>query len=640
MKTLIELFEKSVEKYPDNPLLWEKIKDKYIPVSYREVHRQVILAGAGLLASGLQKGDRVGLLSEGRNSWLVSELAILYCGAINVPLSVKLEATELKFRLEHSGSKMVIVSAGQAGKIAEVLEYLPAIERVIYLDHKSNLGVKEILLSDLIQKGATFLESEENRKLFEETWQSVGPDDIANISYTSGTTADPKGIMLSHLNYTTNVIQANTVLEIRQDYKTLALLPWDHSFAHTACLYTFMLKGASVGSVQSGRTPMETLRNVPINIREFKPDIMMSVPALSKNFRKNIEKGIEAKGPFTEKLFNLGLKVAITYNGDGWNRGKGWRMFLKPIYALFDKIIFSKIREGFGGKLKFFIGGGALLDLELQRFFFAIGTPVYQGYGLTEAAPVISANCPEAVKFGSSGKIVKYLEVKICDFEGESLPVGENGEIVVKGDNVMKGYWRNPKATEETLKNGWLYTGDMGYFSSDGFLYVMGRFKSLLIGNDGEKYSPEGIEEAIVEQSAFIDQVMLYNNQDPYTIGMIVPNMLAMNRLLEKLGSIPGSQEGNLKSLEMIQQEINAYRKGGKYEGQFPERWLPAAIAILPEAFTEQNHLLNSTLKMVRGKITEHFRKELDYVYTPEAKEIKNQMNIQSVQTLNKEKLL
>lgn len=357
----------------------------------------------------------------------------------------------------------------------------------------------------------------------------------------------------------------------------------------------------------------------------------MSVPALSKNFRKNIEKGIQSGGKFTELLFNHALKVAYFYNGEGWNRGKGWRVFLKPEYTFFDKILFSKIREGFGGKLKFFIGGGALLDTELQRFFFAIGTPVYQGYGLTEAAPIISANSPLAVKFGSSGKPVKDLEIKICDPEGAILPVGEKGEIVVKGENVMVGYWENLKATEETLKQGWLYTGDSGYLSHDGYLYVLGRFKSLLIGNDGEKFSPEGIEEAIIDQSPYIDQAMLYNNQNPYTVGFIVPNIVAINRTLTKLGLNPGSNEGINKALEIIKQEIDAYRKGGKFEGSFPERWLPTSIIVLPEAFTEQNHLLNSTMKMVRGKITEYFKAEMGYIYTPEAKDIANSKNIESI---------
>jgi long-chain acyl-CoA synthetase len=442
--------------------------------------------------------------------------------------------------------------------------------------------------------------------------------------------------MLSQLNYAANVIQANTILEILENYKTLAILPWDHVFAHTACLYSFMLNGASVGSVQTGRTPMETLRNVPVNIQEFKPDIMMSVPALSKNFRKNIEKGIQAKGKLTELLFKHGLKIAYLYNGDGWNRGKGWRFLLKPEYAFFDKILFSKIREAFGGKLKFFIGGGALLDIELQRFFFAIGAPVYQGYGLTEAAPIISANSPNAVKFGSSGKPVKYLDVKICDPEGATLPSRENGEIVIKGENVMKGYWKNLKASKETLKNGWLHTGDSGYLSNDGYLYVLGRFKSLLIGNDGEKFSPEGIEEAIIEQSLYIDQVMLYNNQNPYTVGLIVPNIASINRTLDKLGINLKSSEGINKSLEIIKQEIDAYRKGGKFEGLFPERWLPTAIIVLPEAFTEQNHLVNSTMKMVRGKITEYFHLEMDFMYKPEAKEITNSKNIESIQKWNK----
>jgi long-chain acyl-CoA synthetase len=396
-----------------------------------------------------------------------------------------------------------------------------------------------------------------------------------------------------------------------------------------------MLKGASVGSIQTGKTPIETLRNVPINIQEFKPNIMMSVPALSKNFRKNIEKGIQAKGKITEKLFNHALKIAYLYNGNGWNRGKGWRALLKPEYAFFDKILFSKIRQAFGGELQFFIGGGALLDIELQRFFFAIGTPVYQGYGLTEAAPIISANSPLAVKFGSSGKPVKYLDVKICDVDGNALPVGNKGEIVVHGDNVMKGYWKNQKATEETIKDGWLYTGDSGYLSKDGYLYVLGRFKSLLIGNDGEKFSPEGIEEAIVDQSPYIDQAMLYNNQNPYTVGLIVPNVTAINRVLGKLGIDPKTSEGVNKSLELLKQEIDAYRKGGKYEGMFPERWLPTTMIILPEAFTEQNHLVNSTMKIVRGKILEYFSKEMEFIYTPDAKDINNSRNIGSIQKWN-----
>jgi len=636
MRTLIELFEFSTQKFPNNPLLWEKPRDRYISSTYLEIRQQVYAFGAGLLTIGLKKEERVGLLSEGRNNWLVSELGIFYAGGVNVPLSVKLEAAELKFRLAHSGSCMVIVSSGQASKISEVIKDLPDIKYVIHLDPIENPGPKDLYFEDLLKRGRDFLSSEANTKTFEDIWKNVQHDDIANISYTSGTTADPKGIMLTQLNYTMNVVQANTILEISENYKTLAILPWDHSFAHTACLYSFMFKGASVGSVQTGRTPMETLRNVPVNIQEFKPHIMMSVPALSKSFRKNIEKGIQAKGNTTEKLFNFALKVAYLYNGDGWNRGKGWRFLLKPLAAIFDKILFSKIREGFGGNLQFFIGGGALLDIELQRFFFAVGTPVYQGYGLTEAAPVISSNSPQSVKFGSSGKTVKYLEIQICGTDGFPLPAEEKGEIVVKGENMMKGYWKNPKASEEALKDGWLHTGDLGYLSLDGYLYVLGRFKSLLIGNDGEKFSPEGIEEAIVDQSPYIDQVMLFNNQNPYTVGLLVPNVGAINRTLNKPGLKQDDEEGYRKSLELIKHEIDAYRKGGKFEGLFPERWLPTAIIVLPEAFTEQNHLLNSTLKMVRGKITEYFKTEMDFIYTAEAKEIANNKNIVSIKKWNK----
>ncbi len=633
MKTIIDLFETSVSRFSDNVYMWEKRNGEYKGTTYREIRADVLRFAAGLLKLGLKRGDRVGLISEGRNAWLISELGILYAGGINVPLSVRLDAqSELAFRLNHSGAVMVIVSGIQAPKAEEIRKGLPELKKVIFLDGKENPGPGDICFEEVLQLGDRFLAEEPGT--LEEIYRSIGPDDLANISYTSGTTADPKGIMLSHLNYTANTIQANTLMTIDETYRTLALLPWDHSFAHTACLYCFMYNGASVASVEQGKTAIEALRNVPKNIREIKPHIMMSVPALAKNFRKNIESAIQKKGKLTTRLFNLALRTAYRYNGSGWDRGKGSRIFLKPLVALFDKILFSKIRENFGGEMKFFIGGGALLDTELQRFFYAIGIPMCQGYGLSESSPVISSNAIHAIKFGSSGKLVKNMELKILDEKGKEMPLGEKGEIVVKGDNVMAGYWKNPAATADTIRNGWLHTGDMGYMDADGFLYVLGRFKSLLIGNDGEKFSPEGIEEALVDQSPYIDQAMLHNNQNPYTVGLILPNMAALARELEKRSI---SKETDLyyeTALSIVQQEVDAYKKGGKYEGLFPERWLPTTIAVLPEPFSDTNGLINTSMKMVRGKITNYFAKELDFLYKPEAKNIINPVNLKAIRGL------
>lgn len=629
MKTIVELFETAVANYPDNPYLWEKTNEEYQPTSYKETRKQVLDLAAGLIQLGFKKGDRAALIADGRNDWIISELGMLYAGGINVPLSIRLQSNELTFRLKHSGSKYIFVSKLHADKVEEIRDELPNLEKVIYIDGKENPGKNDIDYHKLLANGAKF--RSDNPESTEQVWKSIQPDDVANISYTSGTTADPKGIMLTHLNYAANVIQSNSLLDMQQEWITLAILPWDHAFAHTTCLYVFMYKGASIASVEIGKSPLETLKNIPKNIKEIKPTLMMSVPAYSKTFRKNIEAGIRKKGEFLYKVFQFALKVAYAHNGYGNNRGKGWRFLLKPLYGLFDLILFSKIREGFGGNLKFFIGGGALLDVELQRFFYAVGLPICQGYGLTEAAPVISSNVPHDVVFGSSGKLVKNIELKILDDKGNELPTGEKGEIVVKGDNVMKGYWNNPTATAETLKNGWLHTGDMGYMGSDGFLYVLGRFKSLLIGNDGEKYSPEGIEEALVDQSPYIQQAMLYNNQNPYTVGMIVPDMEAINRELKNNGIAKGSEEAAKAAIELIQNEINEYKKGGKFEGSFPERWLPASVSILPEAFTTDNKMLNATMKMVRDKVTAHFASELEFLYTPAAKNMLNEMNIAAV---------
>ena len=623
-KTLVDLFEESVRLYPNNTFLLEKTGKVFEPTTYTEVKEKVYQLGAGLQALGVKKGDNMALLSEGRNMWVIGELSMFYAGAVNVPLSIKLEeSNDLLFRLIHGDVKFIMVSGTQLKKIRLIKDKLTDVQKVIVLDEQDHYEDKEISLAEIQKMGDEYLANHALEE-FLRVPNSIQNDDIATITYTSGTTADPKGVVLTHRNYTSNVEQALTLVNIDQSWRTLIILPLDHCFAHVVGFYIMMSRGATAATVQVGRTPLESLKNIPLNIKEVRPHFILSVPALAKTFKKNIEQGIRAKGKNTVKLFNFGMKVRQIYYGDSNLDFKGWRYLLKPLVALFDKIIFSKVRENFGGELKFFIGGGALLDKNLQKFYVGIGIPMYQGYGLSEATPVLSSNGPEMYRFGSSGKLVKPLELKICDSEGKELPLGEMGEIVVKGENVMAGYWKNPESTAETVKDGWLYTGDLGYMSKEGLLYVKGRFKSLLISSDGEKYSPEGIEEAFVGQSKYIDQVMLYNNQSPYTIALIVPN----KDNLKRKGYNLDTEEGRKDALKKLEKELNKYKKGGDFEGMFPERWLPSTFAVLPEPFTEQNQMINSTMKMVRGKIEKAYAKRIEYLYTAEGKQPLNQENL------------
>lgn len=634
MKSLIRFFEENVEKYSTNIYLWEKLQEKYEGTTYQETRRQAHEFGAGLMQLGIRKGDRVSLLADGRNSWVIGELGILYAGGVNVPLSIKLNPEEIRFRLTHSGSKMVITSSTQAPKILEVIDRCPEITKVIFMDPMEEYSDSQVHFNEVRKLGREWLEIPANRKSFEEFTASITPSDYANICYTSGTTADPKGIILTHGNYVTNVYQSYSLMDIPQYYKTLLILPWDHSFAHTAGIYAFMGKGASIASVKVGKTPMETLRNIPICMKEIKPNLLMSVPALAKNFRKNIEKGIKEKGNMTEALFNFALKMAYSYNKEGYNKGLGVQKLKKPLLRLFDKILFSKVREAFGGELDFFIGGGALLDIELQRFFYAIGVPMYQGYGLSEASPIISSNSAARHKLGSSGYLVNNMDLRICDDDGNELPTGQKGEIVIRGGNVMHGYWQNETATRDAIRDGWLYTGDMGYMSEDGFLYVLGRFKSLLIADDGEKFSPEGIEEAISEQSKYIDQCMLYNNQKPYTVALIVPNQHALKLYLEDRNMSATTEEGKRAVLNLIENEVNEYRINGRYGHMFPHRWLPVALGVLNESFNESNGMMNSTMKIVRGKITDKYQDLIEWLYTPMGKIVNNERNMEEVEKM------
>ena len=630
--TIIDFVEKYTREYASHVFLREKPADHWTETTFEQTRLEAYRVAAGLMSLGINKGDKISLLSEGRNLWVIGELGILYAGAVNVPLSIKLEeGSDLVFRIRHSDSRFVMVSGSQLPKIRRIVSELPALEKVIVFDEIEDRRDNEITMSEVLALGDAFLK--EHPGELEARYRSIGPDDYANISYTSGTTADPKGILLTHRNYTANVEQAHSVVAIEPDSVMLIILPLDHCFAHVAGFYTMMSYCGSIATVPVGKTPMAALRNIPMAIKEVRPHVMLSVPALARNFKKNIETAIKAKGPKVEKLYNFALNLAISYNKEYYNRGGILQIWKKPLIALFDKLIFKTVRQNLGGRMQFFIGGGALLDIELQRYYCAIGIPMFQGYGLSEATPIISANSAGHCIFGSSGRVVKPMDIKICDGDGKSLPYGERGEIVVRGENVMAGYWKNPVSTAETVVDGWLHTGDMGYMRDEEFLYVVGRFKSLLISADGEKYSPEGFEDSLTDGSKYIDQVVLHNNQDPYTTVIAVPNKEALKEYVKS--SNPGididSREAKELMLKKIQDEVNSYRKGGSRAGMFPERWLPAAIIVADEPFTEQNHMVNSTMKIVRGKVEKHYADRIEYALTPEGKNLLNDKNIASL---------
>ena len=616
--TIIDFVNRYAEKYQNDTFLREKVDGVWTETSFIKTRDEGKILAAGFMALGLGKGDKVSLIAEARPAWVITELGILFAGAVNVPLSYKLESDyDLSFRINHSDSRFVVASEMEIEKVRRVIGKCPAIEKVIVMDD-IELKEGEIALSEIRAMGVKYME--EHPGEVEARMASVGPDDYANISYTSGTTADPKGILLTHRNYTANVEQGSSVINIGRGEIMLIILPMDHCFAHVAGFYTMMSYGGSIATVP-GKTPTAQLRNIIPTMQEIHPNVMLTVPAISRTFKKAIESGIKKKGKTTEKLYNFALKNAIAYNKEYYNRGGLLQCWRKPLMALFDKLIFSKVRETFGGKMRFCVGGGALLDIELQRYFCAIGMPTFQGYGLSEATPIICSNAPGHARFGSSGRIVRPMECIICDDEGKVLPNGETGEIVVKGENVMAGYWKNPEATAQTIVDGWLHTGDRGYICKEDpdYLYVTGRFKSLLISSDGEKYSPEGYEDNLAVVSKYIDNVILHNNQSPYTIVLVVPNKDALRA---------AAGDDKEAQLALIQKDIDSYRKGGEHEGMFPEKWLPAAVVVCEEPWTEANGLVNSTAKVVRGKVEKYFEKRIEYAYTPEGKQLVNPQNL------------
>lgn len=635
-RTIIRMLHEAADRYGSRAYTTKKTEAGWTPCSFAETDAVSDKIAACLISRGFSPQQSYGILSEGRPEWVTFEHGVIKSRGISVPLSIKLTPDEIAFRINHSEAVAFAVSPNTLGNVAKAIPMFDHKPLIIYLDAADErllkqaeesgwkAGVDYLAWDAMIAEGEKALAAKAD--LVKKLEADVKEDDTINICYTSGTTGNPKGIMLTHLNYWANSHDAVDLFKIPDaTFETLIVLPVDHSFAHTVGIYTALVRGITLHFVDARGSNAAIIRNFPKNLPEVNPVFLMTVPSISGNFMKKISQGVHAKGKFIEGVFQRGLEAGIVRNGDGFRGAKGWtRMKTWFPYTLANLLVFPKLRKIFGDQMKFCVGGGALLEAKQQRFFAAIGVPVYQGYGLTEAAPIISSNSPSRYKFGSSGMVAPSVTCKIMKDDEHEAAVGERGEIVIKGDNVMKGYFKNPEASAEVLRDGWLWTGDLGYYDEDGFLVVTGRAKALLISKDGEKYSPEEVEEVMVNNCDILNQLLVYNDHKAITTALVTLQEDVVKRMIA---------EQNLTTAEaVLDAVIRSLRSYEVLAKAIPSVWLPARFAIIPKAFSEADGLVNSTMKLVRYKTVEYYKERIDQMY--ESDEKNAEMNVEAIREL------
>ncbi|MFI5367533.1 MAG: AMP-dependent synthetase/ligase [Spirochaetia bacterium] len=633
-KTVLRMLDEAAVRWGSAAYACRKTDGGWVPVSFAEARERAREFAAWLLSTGGRRNDCIAILAEGSPEWIMGEFGVLMAGCVSVPLSIKLLEEEIPFRLDHSEARAILTTKNQLKKVLGSFRRTHNTQiQIIYLDSdpewarctaaENGVSASRVTGFDEARTaGRAALPSLGDR--LDQCIASVEEDDMVTISYTSGTTGDPKGIMLTHVNYWTNCHDAVKAIIFPPGWRSLIILPVDHSFAHTAGLYTALVCGVTLYFVDSRGGGIGTLRNIPVNLLETNSHFLFTVPSLTANLMKKIIAGVEEKGGLIERLFKAGIAAGIAYNGNGFTP-PSWGVRLKNVlpYGIVKLLIFNKIRKMvFGHSLRFCVGGGAMLDVKQQEFFAALGAPVYQGYGLTEAAPVICTNVPQKHKFGTSGMVFDSIECRLVKADGRTAGLNETAEIVIRGGNVMKGYYKNPDASARALRDGWLYTGDLAYRDVDGFLTLVGREKALLITEDGEKYSPEEIEEAIGFSTDVIDQLMAYCDHRKYTIALVCLDASSVERLIRSR-EIPSAAA----LLQILKEELNRFRTDPKAK-KVQAAWVPSVFQFVAEPWSEKNGAINSMMKLVRHRITEIHSDLIEYSYTKEGSLMENPRNL------------
>ena len=591
--TISEMFLSACDKFSDKRVYGYKEEGEWKEITFKTVRETVENIAFGLNSIGVERGDRVAIISSNRPEWAMSDYAILCLGASTVTVYPTLIPHQIKFILNDSESKVVFVEdLEQANKIFTFLDKSEFIKNLVVMNNESIDRDNVLTFDALIEMGKKHKESKPFD--FKERAASLNPDDLLTLVYTSGTTGNPKGVMLTHRNLVSNVKAALDLIPINENDVFLSFLPLSHSFERMAGHFT----GFSVGGFTYYA---ESIESVSENIGEVKPTIMCSVPRLYEKMYSRVLDKVSGDPALRQKIFWWAVGVgrkAVKYRQKNQALPGG----LKLKFSIADKLVFSKLKERLGGRLRFFISGAAPLSQEIGEFFAAANIIILEGYGLTETSPVMTVNRLDAFKFGTVGLPIPEVEVKIAD----------DGEILNRGPNTMLGYFKNEESTREVIDtDGWFYTGDIGEFDEDGFLKITDRKKNLLVTSGGKNVAPAPLENAILA-SKYIDQCLVIGDRRKFISALIVPSFEIVEGWADQEGITYQNRTElieNQKVNSLLENEVaEAMKNFARYE-------MIKKIAVLPREWTIEDDELTPTLKVKRKIVENNFEDKINFMY-------------------------
>lgn len=582
---------KRAERYGARRVMLSKRKGRWEEISWQTLGHQITLAARGLAALGFRSGDRLAILAENRPEWPILDLACLFLGGVDVPLYLTSPPQDLAYILKDAGASFIAVSGReQLDKVLKIAGDLPTLSYLLLLDDGST---EETRLGQLPALGFHGLLTRGERHAG--TPQPVTEPGLATIIYTSGTTGLPKGVMLTHANMLANVQDAIRILPITEDDLSVSFLPLSHGFERTAGLYTLLRAGATVA--YGGGTVTLTK-----DLAEVKPTVLCCVPrVLDLIYRRVWSERENAQFP-KRQILDWALAVGKAV-GTLRAAQQSLPFWLSLQYRVADRVLFHKLRNLLGGRVRFLVSGGAPLNAEVARFFYGAGLTVYEGYGLTEAGPVVSCNIPGRTRLGTVGPALPQVEVKII----------EDGEICVRGPNVMQGYYHRPEETAAAIDaEGWLHTGDIGTIDAEGFITITDRKKDLIITSEGENVAPQHIE-GLLKQDPLIEEACLIGDKRPYLTMLIVPNRTLLETVARKEGI---SEEwphllGRNEIRRLFRQRIEEINR------ELPLQARVRNFTLLAEPFSQERGELTPTLKVKRREVAETRRAQIEAMYRP-----------------------